>query len=235
MILFGLIVFASMINRLSTHATAQDITQKQINTAQDFVDLFDNETKTFVATNVTVHSNITFNESTSSLLPIGFTDEGTCVPFYGVFDGRNHTIQGINMTNEHKSIGLFCAVANASISNIVFDETNVLSGSEGGALGVKIEGNQTTIVNVHTAASISCHESGCDCGGLFGNISCNHCVVELEYCVNSGVINSTGSQHTGGLVGAVLAATNVSMNLKHCSNTGTVVASDQDGSPKLVG
>ena len=207
--------------------TAQNNEPHPINSAQEFVELFHKATGTFVATNVVLKQDIIFDTTTSTQLPIGSMDDGSCVEFSGTLDGNNHTIKQITMNNgKDKRIGLFCSVAKATITNLVIDESNTLNGLGGGALAALIDGGGATVVNVHTAASITCVAN--NCGGLIGSISCGDCVVEFDDCSNTGFINSTTNTQycstVGGLVGQVFGVTNESVMMRHCSNNGMVEA-----------
>ena len=73
--------------------------------------------------------------------PIGYSN-----PFRGVFDGNNHALKGIYISNDTDYVGLFAKTINATIKNLTIEESYIRGEDYVGA--VIGEANSTTILNV---------------------------------------------------------------------------------------
>ena len=151
--------------------------------------------------------------------PIGNTDkiDGTDA-YSGTFNGKGHTISGLNVTGEFVYAGLFSAVKDGTIRNLTV-AGNVSSNSSGGAAGgivgyasnatiencsnhCNVAGNRSTVAggivgfNVEGAKIIDCYNVGkitvntYIIGGIAG-----HNTGTISNCYNVGKVS--GGDHVG--------------------------------------
>lgn len=149
--------------------------------------------------------------------PIGYypmestepTDEDN-KPFKGIFDGGNHTIEGLNINTTDKAQGLFGLVNGGSIYNVrIGSENNYTVGMASAALvGYLYNGNIYNCINESDINS-----TGSYTGGIAGFVSENSVV---EQCSNYGNIISNGNT-VGGIIGQF-----VNSIISKCINTGTI-------------
>ena len=116
--------------------------------------------------------------------PIGTADK----PFSGTFDGRGHTISGLNYSGEYA--GLFGHVNNGTISNIKLADSSFENGTVSG--GICAVNNGGTIEN---CAVDNVAVSGRTAGGICGQNSGT-----ITDCFFSGNLSSDGK--TGGICGS---------------------------------
>lgn len=127
--------------------------------------------------------------------------------FYGVFDGRGHTISGlnINVTDHDKNAGLFSTISEgAAVVNVHLDGGRVngifnvgtLAGMANAGSGLIYIGNVTSNITVSTTNYSSTVAS--NIGGLVGYVGGK---VEIDRCAYTGTI--TGGDYLGGLIGAL--------------------------------
>ena len=142
--------------------------------------------------------------------PIGYTSSDNSEakrPFCGVFEGNNHTIEGIyNKVEEGtQAVGLFSYIDNVTINNLTIsgdivlgenvDDTNLAgAGMVGGAIG------NCSILNCINRVNVTKLSTGRDAAGLVGAIGESANVV-IKNCINYG--NITGSNNCGGIIGNV--------------------------------
>ena len=149
--------------------------------------------------------------------PIGYypmestepTDEDN-KQFKGIFDGGNHTIEGLNINTTDKAQGLFGLVNGGSIYNVrIGSENNYTVGMASAALvGYLYNGNIYNCINESDINS-----TGSYTGGIAGFVSENSVV---EQCSNYGNIISNGNT-VGGIIGQF-----VNSIISKCINTGTI-------------
>ena len=157
--------------------------------------------------------------------PIGYypmentepTDEDN-KPFKGIFDGGNHTIEGLNINTTDKVQGLFGLVNGGSIYNVrIGSENNYTVGMASAALvGYLYNGNIYNCINESDINSTGSHT-----GGIAGFVFENSVV---EQCSNYGNIISNGLT-VGGIVGQLQQESIISK----CINTGTIKATQNVG------
>ena len=140
-------------------------------------------------------------------------DAQTNKPFSGVFDGKNHEINGIYINTTDKVQGLFGLVIGGTIKNVGIGENNNITGgiSTGGIAGYLYNGSKG--VNCYNRSNLTV---GSYSGGIFGQLAVN---CNVENCYNIGSINvGNDSRIIGGIVGRVA----LNSSLKKCYNKGTV-------------
>ena len=142
------------------------------------------------------------NENTS------VTDK-TNIPFKGIFDGQNNTVDGLKITSKEKGKGLFGLVSNGTIKNVVIGENcNIDAGvSFGSITGYLI--NNGNVINCVNEANLKAN--GTNMGGIVGT---NVEKSTIKRCVNRGIIQ--GEKVTGGIVGSNAG------NILYCYNSNTV-------------
>ena len=100
------------------------------------------------------------------LHPIGF-NSGT--EFNGVFDGNDHVISNLNMTDpngpQYSGMGLFGYTANqAIIKHLILKNITVAEGRDRKYSGALVSSNHGIVKDCHVEATLT----GSDCGGLAG-------------------------------------------------------------------
>lgn len=154
-----------------------------------------------------------------SWIPVGNFDN----PWKGNMDGQGHTISNLYIKTAQSYVGLFGCIEDATIQDLIFDYakvdnvnttgtntmyTGILAGyayastnSPAHIKGIKTTDNCTVIGQVRT-------------GGIVGQTNIN-----LEICENHSSVK--GGVEVGGIAG-----TSENINIKRCTNYGTVVNDD---------
>lgn len=155
-----------------------------------------------------------------SWIPVGNFDN----PWKGNMDGQGHTISNLYIKTAQSNVGLFGCIEDATIQDLIFDTakvenvntiykntfcTGILAGFARAYVhsypahikGIKTTDNCTVIGQVRT-------------GGIVGQTNIN-----LEICENHSSVK--GGTEVGGIAG-----TSENINIKRCTNYGTVVNDD---------
>lgn len=139
--------------------------------------------------------------------PIGLYDgiDVQLPAFYGIFDGGNHVIKGLSITNKDEaeySKGLFGVVNSGSIKNLILDSPLIEAdgASVGAVVGMLFYGSieNCTVKNGKIVSTKSQHV-----GGLVGNMFTAQTEGNISNCYVESVINASGYQGgtTGGIIG----------------------------------
>lgn len=167
------------------------------------------------------------------------------ISFKGVFDGKNHKIEGMYINDElSANIGFFGETYGGVISNIILcngyingycvgglvghcnnakisncENYNYIKAISGG--GIIGQDEESTLINCNNFGIIErSTQSGGGCiGGISGSISNSN----ISYCYNAAYVNgylSYGGCTTGGIVGTMKNST-----IKNCFNEGNVKGS----------
>ncbi|MFQ9297486.1 MAG: type II secretion system protein [Clostridia bacterium] len=104
-------------------------------------------------------------------------------PFMGIFDGKNHKINGININTTDKCQGLFGLVEKGTVKNVILGTENNISGGLVTAGIVAYAYDETQIINCNNMAKIE--SSGKTVGGIVGVANKN---VKIQKNFNSGEI-----------------------------------------------
>lgn len=132
-----------------------------------------------------------------------FTPVGTAAfPFKGTFDGKGHTISGIQLsTDSLTEIGLFGATSGAVIQNTGLAGGLIQYTGSGAPLigGIVGRAENTTISNCFNGTEISFGGSGAAVGGIAGSLLSG----SLTGCFNMAAISYTGNDAAsiGGIAG----------------------------------
>lgn len=170
-ILFCLFVLAHLC------ALTLGITRVKVSSARAFVKVFESSP---VPDEIILENDLDFSHVTLEFQLGGNAD--ACSPFGGVLDGNGHSVKELFMENESSpSVGLFCGLKNATIKNLVIDESCSFAGRVACALSPFVTGN-VSVINVTNRASVT----GGECaGGFFGSVSgLEHSTVSFDDCVN---------------------------------------------------
>ena len=188
-------------------------TAKELKTFRDDV----NSGNTYEGKYVYLTNDITLGSS-EEWEPIGLypmenssPDDDTNKPFKGIFDGRNHEINGIYINTTDKAQGLFGFISESQIKNLGLGENNNIKGGVATGNLVGYAYNKTVIFNCYNKSSLE--SESISSGGLIGIL--NKSTAEKSY--NEGNITSTANQ-CGGIVG--MATTN--STIKNCYNNGII-------------
>ena len=175
---------------------------------------------------VLLTSDITLNGEWE---PIGYYDQATedikypdtkeNKAFKGIFDGRNHEINGITISSSNEIChGLFGLVIDGTIRNVIIGKDNNISGNgrTAGVVGY-LYGFKGNISNCVNYANIT---GGNTTGGIVGSIVGQHTIYA---CKNYGIITGLG-----GIVGGSNGTDypqefdNYSHTIINCGNYGTI-------------
>ena len=105
-------------------------------------------------------ADITFDGTENNYTPIGNHDH----PFGANFDGKGHTISGININTGNNRQGIFGMVSYCTIQNITLTNSTIICGGYGG--GIFGWGNGVTVSNCHVTETVSIHGNGTKLGGI---------------------------------------------------------------------
>ncbi len=141
--------------------------------------------------------------------------------FSGTFDGQEHSINSLDLSNRSDSAGsggIFSRLSNATVSNLRVINAQV---NGAGSIGILAGGAQLTdtIDNVYVSGVVTCHDDYC--GGLIGYAVDNHVTIS-----NSGAdvsVISTGD-YVGGIAGRYEDST-----ISQTYSTGTVSGDNNVG------
>jgi len=142
-------------------------------------------------------------------------------PFRGIFDGGNHTINGLTINNNEAYMGLFGVISGGVVKNLNLTNINIKNSYRrtGGLAGQSEYG--ALISNCSVSGVI---ETGDDhTGGLIGFYSYGD--ININNCSSSVNISSAGTG-TAGIIG-YLAGINVTVD--NCTSTGKVVGKRNTG------
>ena len=169
--------------------------------------------------------------SGAGFLPIGI--EGH--PFKGNFDGNNHSISNIYISNKGDTkgryFGFFGSASRSIISNLTISGTVKYDGigDMGGIVGTLSNGtidNCISIVTIETSSNNSY-----SIGGLVGSVSGT---TVIKNSVNKANISPGGGNVVGGLVGCIMASKN-SLTIENSYNEGDITATKSIYTGGIIG
>ena len=153
---------------------------------------------------------------TGTWTPVGTSN----APFKGTFDGKGHTITGLNIsTNENDYVGLIGMLDGGTVKNVKFASVSVSGKNDvGTAVGRIINGGAVSGVQV-LGGTVSGAKR---VGGVVGSIKASGTVSD---CTNAATV--TGSVYNvGGIVGAAYyTEEGKQMYITNCANNGAVTSS----------
>lgn len=163
-------------------------------------------------------NNININENWTPIGKYISEDSIDNIPFEGIFDGKNYTIDGIQIDSTSNGVGLFAYVDNATIKNLKIGKNSSITGYKavGGIVDKAV--NQTTISNCENQAILQINSSG---DGLVGGIAGTVRNTTIYNCSNIVTIGID----SGNLVGGIIGSGDGSV-VNSCYNTGNIHSSD---------
>ncbi len=143
--------------------------------------------------------------------------------FSGTFDGQGVVIKNLSVTAENISAGLFGRTSQATVQNIIMDESCSITNKKyetGGIVGYQEGG---TVANCVNKAKVS--GEGSKTGGIVGQATYYSYLIgaEIKSCTNAGEVISTGK--AGGIAGSV----GNYCTITGCQNSGNISGQDYVG------
>ena len=150
---------------------------------------------------------------TSTWVPIG--SSGTSSAFYGSFDGNNHTISNLRVSNYGNYHGLFgYTAAGSSIKNFSMNSSCYILGDfESGSI---VGHNDGTVDNCRSAATVNignATKGGGIVGDNYGTIS---------NCIFSGTVSRSGSGVAASSLGGIVGKNESAGIVTNCYSTGSI-------------
>lgn len=170
--------------------------------------------------------------------PIGTTGENNN-NFRGVFDGRGHTIRGLNVTARRNGVGFFGEVRTGTIKNFtLYGEVTVnekytyVGGVIGSACGLNtennLERNGATIQNITSFVNVTANAHGIGRAGGFAGYA-NHETL-IENCAWYGTFNPGKYRTEAGAAGFLgRIQENSTVTVRNCGAYGTVKTNYKSG------
>ena len=150
--------------------------------------------------------------------------------FDGTFDGGDHTISGIDISDPVAgtgAYGLFGYVNGGTIANLNVAGSLDMGTSSVNEIGAVVGYSSGSLYNVHSAMTVSMADatgSASACGGVVGAVenASSSGALYVRYCSNTGDV--TGRGRVGGVVGAVYCVSDGGVVVDQCYNTGDVTS-----------
>ena len=152
----------------------------------------------------------------NNFTPIGIS-EPTIKQFAGHFDGKGHTISGININLPNiPYVGIFGYIASGTVKNLTLSNSSIIGHHDvGGILGCANDG--ATIENCHVTSDVTISSTE-SVGGIAGSIIGG----SMSGCTSAGAVNGSGG--SGYYVGGI-AGYNNSCTIQDCLYKGNSVTS----------
>lgn len=150
--------------------------------------------------------------------------------FDGTFDGANHSISGLNVTNPGSGTGcygLFGYTNGGAIANLTVAGSLNMGTKTINAIGSAVGYCRGSLYNVHSSVTVYMNDGAYvaeSCGGIAGvveNLSSGTSLY-VRYCSNSGSITARG--RIGGVVGSVFCVSEGGAVVDQCYNTGNITS-----------
>ena len=156
-------------------------------------------------------ADITYDGTENKYTPIG--SKGTV--FDGHFDGKGHTVSGINVNLPSTDyVGLFAHAQDATIQNLTLANSTICGGKYVGGIVGSGSSNNTTIQNCHVGSDVTV--SGTDyVGGIVGMYA------TIRGCTGAATV-------TGNIVGGITGTANYSV-IENCLVYGGTVNGTKAG------
>ena len=160
--------------------------------------------------------NIAFDKSKeNNFTPIGNANYS----FSGTFDGQGYTISGLNINKpNNNNVGLFSRANNATIKNLIVDNSTITGHQYvGGILGFG-GGTETTVENCLVTSDVTVSGTSIDVGGIVGLCA------TVSGCTSAAAVS--GTQNVGGIIGHGDGST-----VERCLYTGSSVTATHSEYP----
>ena len=194
-----------------------------MNTADDLIDLFKNATGNTLKADIELLADLDFSSSNVTI-PLGASSNDTCVAFSGMFQGNGHSIKGLVMNNRHKEgykhAGLFCSLKDATVENLVIDQSCSFTGVQSASLGVSVTGS-LIVKNVTNHASVSGEKIMAGLIGCVEFIQQGNAVLSFYNSANKGNVNGNGN-YVGGIIGSIYRNKDITVTFENITNENKV-------------
>lgn len=156
--------------------------------------------------------DIVFQQETFK--PLGTNDTIECAPFSGSINGKGHTIHKLKVDQQLGNAGLFCAIKDATVENIVFDESCSFKGGFTGSLTSNVT-EELTLRNVTSRASLYGVTAT---GGFVGMLKqANFICLTFLNCVSEVTIDNN-DMNIGGFIGLIQETENSTVTIENCTS-----------------
>lgn len=162
-------------------------------------------------------------ELDNSFVPIGYVSDNDVKPFKGVFDGKNHTISNLNITEcdiDSPAYALFMKLSGeAELKNLTAEGSSTCAGLVGEVeSGANVEiTNCVNNIRVNMTTSLG---GNCQTGGIVGT---NNGTLVIDSCIN--VAKLASKKCLGGIIGY---NTNL-LTVRNCISSGELHKDETGG------
>ncbi len=160
-------------------------------------------------------ADITYDGTENNYTAIGTKDHKSSVNF----DGKGHTISGININTGSDCQGVFGFAAYCTIQNLTLANSTITNGGYSG--GIFGWGDGVTVSNCHVTNTVTLHATGIDLGGIGGFAMYNS---TIKGCTSSATLSFKWNYSNGGIMGDINGGT-----LKDCLYLGPKFDTDRNG------
>ena len=189
----------------------------------DFIDFADEAKSGDLNADIVFKTNLDFADAdlaaiVADKLPLGYVNDSYCYTYSGQVEGNGYSIKNLIMRGRQQS-GLFCKMAEASVQNLIIDNSCVFSGSEVGIITASLCGG----IKIRKVTVSSRIESG-NASGFIGSIVESHddvIVIEDSKFDGSFIYNDViDSFYAGGFIGNINKCENIELRLERNINEG---------------
>lgn len=150
-----------------------------------------NRTTSFIGKKIVLGADIDLTGK--KWIPVGITGYNFC----GTFDGKQHKITGVYVSQTSSQVGLFARMGGACIQNVLLEDSYICGkDSVGGIVGYMYDSTVDSCVSHAYVKGTNTDASDSRAGGIAGDMQGGI----VTNCVNYGVVVNKGN-HTGGIVG----------------------------------
>ena len=160
-------------------------------------------------------ADITYDGTENNYTAIGTKDHKSSVNF----DGKGHTISGININTGSDCQGVFGFAAYCTIQNLTLANSTITNGGYSG--GIFGWGDGVTVSNCHVTNTVTLHATGIDLGGIGGFAMYNS---TIQGCTSAAKLSFKYNYYNGGIMGDINGGT-----LKDCLYLGPKFDTDRNG------
>jgi hypothetical protein len=151
--------------------------------------------------------------------------------FRGVFDGNEHVIKGMYISEYHISSGLFGDTKNAVIKNLTVEDSRIVAGNGMGIIAGEARNTDFINCNVIECEMITTVRSGGQ-GGIVGNVFAYDNEMDtlfIKDCTSNIRFSTDGSYYScGGIVGYACSQRCV-LVIENCMNYSNVIGIEDTG------
>ena len=160
-------------------------------------------------------ADITYDGTENNYTAIGTSAH----PFSANFDGKGHTISGININTGSDYQGVFGFAAYCTIQNLTLANSTITNGGTSG--GIFGRGEGVTVSNCHVTNTVTLHATGSMFGGI-GGYARNSSTI--EGCTSAAKLSFDSDRANGGIMGGTYEST-----IKDCLYLGPKFDTTENG------